>query len=132
MSGMKPSERRHFGQKLEEQAWLWLEQKQKEAEIPCRLIAKNFYARRGELDLVVEMGLDLQLELVIVEVRGRGEGAWQTHLEVIDFQKLQSLRRATEAFLLQYQGKARTMRIDLLFWDGQTWSWFQNVDPGSG
>jgi Holliday junction resolvase-like predicted endonuclease len=129
---MKPSERRHFGQKLEEEAWLWLEQKQKDSEIPCRLIAKNFYARRGELDLVMEEGAAPGVELVIIEVRGRGEGAWQTHLEVIDFQKLQSLRRATEAFLLQYQGQARSLRIDLLFWDNGVWSWFRNIDPGVG
>jgi Holliday junction resolvase-like predicted endonuclease len=129
---MKPSERRHFGQKLEEEAWLWLEQKQKDSEIPYRLLAKNFYARRGELDLVMEEGAGPQLELVIIEVRGRGEGAWQTHLEVIDFSKLQSLRRATEAFLLQYQGQARSLRIDLLFWDNGVWSWFRNIDPGVG
>ncbi len=129
---MKPSERRHFGQKLEEQAWLWLEQRQKDSEIPCRLIAKNFYARRGELDLVMEEGIGPGVELVIIEVRGRGEGAWQTHLEVIDFQKIQSLRRATEAFLLQYQGQARSLRIDLLFWDNGVWSWFRNIDPGTG
>jgi Holliday junction resolvase-like predicted endonuclease len=129
---MKPSERRHFGQKLEEEAWLWLEQKQKDSETPCRLIAKNFYARRGELDLVMEEGAGPGLELVIIEVRGRGEGAWQTHLEVIDFQKLQSLRRATEAFLAQYRGQARSLRIDLLFWDNGVWSWFRNIDPGTG
>ena len=129
---MKPSERRHFGQKLEEEAWLWLEQKQKDSEIPCRLIAKNFYARRGELDLVMEEGAGPQVELVIIEVRGRGEGAWQTHLEVIDFPKLQSLRRATEAFLVQYQGQARSLRMDLLFWDNGVWSWFRNIDPGTG
>lgn len=129
---MKPSERRHFGQQLEEQAWLWLEQKQKDSDIPCKLIAKNFYARRGELDLVIEEGTGSGIELVIIEVRGRSEGAWQTGLEVIDFQKLQCLRRASQAFLLQYSGTARSMRIDLLFWESGVWSWFRNIDPGIG
>ncbi len=120
-----PSRKFHFGLEHEERAVRLLQDQD------AVVIARNFRARGGELDIVIEESRgDGPPELVFVEVRVRRKGSWMGQLEAIDPFKLECLRRACGAFLARYRGKARTARLDLMVWDGDAWSRFRNLDPG--
>jgi putative endonuclease len=95
-----------------------------------RLIARNWRCRSGELDLVFEEapGPGRAPELAFVEVRFRdAQSAWQTPLESVGGPKLIRLRRAMGVFLARYRGPARSVRLDVLEWDGKGWAHRQAV-----
>jgi putative endonuclease len=109
-----------FGVQSEDRAKEWFL-----ANRRARCLVQNFRCKAGELDLVFEeqVGrfLEVAVELVIVEVKARSPGAPVQGVDSITWRKKQRLRRAGEVFLLSYRGKARSIRFDLLAWDGSDW-----------
>lgn len=111
--------RLHFGKAMEEKALEWFKARHSD----CRLLARNYLIRGGELDLVLEDAG----ELVFVEVRARLPGSIQSGLESVTLPKQLRLRRAIRHFLARYQGPARSARFDILAWDGSQWSHYPDV-----
>ncbi|MGK5088412.1 YraN family protein [Bdellovibrionota bacterium FG-2] len=120
------SSTREIGSQFEAQALEWLVSRNPGGLL--KPIAQNFSVRGGELDLVFEQWLATgELELVVVEVRARQQGSWVDGLESVDGVKQRKLRRALAAFLLRYEGLAQSIRIDVMAWDGRSWSHVQNA-----
>jgi putative endonuclease len=89
------------------------------ARYPGRLIARNYRWQGGEVDLILEEpGRSGELELVFVEVRARTPGGWVRAEESITYPKQRRLLKTIERFLAGYRGPARTVRIDVLAWNG--------------
>lgn len=90
----------------------------------ARVVARNFRAKAGEIDLIVEETIASgAVELVFVEVRGRSsEHPWVSAEESIDAGKLWRIWKTADAFLQTYAGRAKSMRLDVLAWDGERWS----------
>lgn len=110
------------------------------ANRPCILLSKNYRYQRGEIDLIFEEcgslayersseGLTLKpsIELVFVEVRYRPKLGMVTAVESVGWVKQVRMRRAADRFLASYCGQAKTVRYDLLVWDGQTWNHLPNL-----
>jgi putative endonuclease len=75
-----------------------------------RIVRRNFRALGAEIDLVAMDGDTL----VFIEVKTRrsfGAGAPE---EAVDIRKQSRLRRAGEAFAIQYGASERTMRFDIV------------------
>lgn len=107
-----------YGKETEDLALEWFLKK-----FPARLIARNYRCKMGELDLVFEQ----DLELIFVEVRARQVGAWVSGIESVGPKKLQRLRKAINHFLIFYRGRAKQIRVDILAWDGETWTHLPNI-----
>ncbi len=86
-----------------------------------RLVARNFRFRLGEIDLIFEV----ERVLVFVEVRARLNPV-QSGLESVDWKKQRKLARAIRWYLASYRGRAREIRVDVLQWDGSSWTHFPN------
>ena len=113
---------REIGSQFESQALEWL-MSRVSTKAPLKLIARNFSVRGGELDLVFEQWLASgELELVVVEVRARQPGSWVGGLESVDAFKRRKMKRALGVFLLNYEGLAASIRIDVMAWDGREWT----------
>lgn len=104
------------GTQLESKAAAYLE------AFGYRIIARNFRTRSGEIDLIAEIQLDRGIELVFIEVRLRGLGAWASAPESITRAKRARLDRAARIWLETYRGRARSMRFDLVYSDGNAMS----------
>lgn len=130
-SGLKPAEKRAFGNRIEERAAQWYT-----ANRGARVIARNFLKRTGEIDLILEEKLpDGRYELVFVEVRARDPRSWVSGIESVSFPKQRRLQRTAEIFLSQYRGKATRLRFDVMSWDGESWERIHNArlgDAGAG
>ncbi len=115
--------RHTLGKESEDLALQWfLDQK------CCRLIARNYRSRGGELDLIFEETLESrQIELVFVEVRARAAEAMVDGLHSVGWKKQRRLKHTIAHFLMNYQGQARTLRIDLLYRDGIIWNYLPNL-----
>ncbi len=116
--------RHQFGKETEERALEWfLNQK------AAKLLLRNFYCKFGEIDLIFEETLPQNqgIELVFVEVRARSSQGWVTGPESVHLSKQQRLKRTGNYFLSRYQGRAQSIRFDLLFWNGTTWGYIQNL-----
>lgn len=116
--------RHEWGREAENKALEWfLEQR-----MTSQLIARNYRCRWGEIDLIFEeLRKDRGIfELVFVEVRARSPRTWVSGLQSVGWKKRQSLRRTADHFLVKYQGLAKTVRFDLLYWDGKIWSYLPN------
>lgn len=106
-----------------------------------RVLAQNYRSRFGEIDLVVEethpaairelaggrAGVGSRVELVMIEVRARAKGSWVSGLESVTFPKQLRLRKVIEKFLARYQGKAQSVRCDVMEWDGEKLTHFPNA-----
>lgn len=107
------------------------------------LVKKNYRCKQGEIDLIFEersftlydaplrrsLPKNQQIpihepltELVFVEVRYRPKEALVSGIESVGWKKQLRMKRAAEHFLASYRGNAKTLRYDLLVWDG--WDWF--------
>ncbi|HTP13779.1 MAG TPA: YraN family protein [Bacteroidota bacterium] len=75
-----------------------------------RILQKNYYYDRGEIDLVAEDG-DV---LVFVEVKARSSGSHGTAEESITPEKENFLKRTAEGYLLEHQIEQRRCRFDLV------------------
>lgn len=96
----------------------------------CRILARNFRTRRGELDLVIE---DAEV-LAVVEVRRRRWGAILSAAASVDRRKQARLVMATRAFLAQHPALANwPVRFDVLaFESGDQPQWIRNAfEPAS-
>jgi putative endonuclease len=94
----------------------------------ARLIGKNFRCKVGELDLIFEELLPTgKQELVFVEVRARAAEGMVDGPQSVDFKKQQRLKKTVDYFLLRYSGKAQSLRMDLLSWNGTEWSHLENI-----
>jgi Holliday junction resolvase-like predicted endonuclease len=127
----------HFGLKMERQAEVWFLANSPQA----RLIARNFRSRIGEIDLIFEESLEVasrrhpagaDVELVFVEVRARLDGSWQSGLESVGPVKQRRLTRTIELFLSRYRGRARSVRIDILDWNGRDWAHIRDLRDLAG
>lgn len=74
----------------------------------CRVLARNFSARVGEIDLVVESGP----VLVFVEVKGRRDADPR---EAVNERKMERIRRAAEVWLARTGEHERDLRFDVVF-----------------
>ena len=90
----------------------------------ARIVARNFRARGGELDLVVEEAVG---DLVIVEVRARTSGGWVSAAESVDWRKRKKILHTAQLFLMKYRGPACAVRFDLYCWDGIRVDWVRNI-----
>jgi putative endonuclease len=75
-----------------------------------RIVARNFRAPGGEIDLVAMEGETL----VFVEVKMRRSLAAGAPEEAVDARKEQRLRRAASAFAARMRAGARPMRFDIV------------------
>lgn len=108
-----------LGKETETQAEAWFL-----AQGNYRLLSKNFRCKMGEIDLIFEHG---KTELVFVEVKGRSLGSLVDGIHSIDWKKKRRLHRTIQYFMTQYRGVARTMRLDVLAKDGESWTHLPNV-----
>jgi putative endonuclease len=76
----------------------------------CRILARNYRCRGGEVDIVV----DDQGELVFVEVRTRRAGGLVGPEESVTLLKRQRLLRAAEHYLQATDCADRPWRVDLV------------------
>ena len=77
----------------------------------CRVLARNYQRRSGEIDLVV---LDGE-QLAFVEVRHRGAGAWVSPLASVDASKQRRLARTAALFLADHpEHRFREARFDIV------------------
>jgi Holliday junction resolvase-like predicted endonuclease len=119
------SDRHEFGVETEERAVQWFVLHRK-----GKLISRNFRRKVGEIDLIFEEEVPetSELELVFVEVRGRSSvKSWISGPEGVTIKKRKRLQKAASLFLNQYCGKAKTIRFDFLFWNGDAWNYIPNV-----
>jgi putative endonuclease len=96
--------RRRFGNAGEAAAATHLE------KAGYRIVARNHTCRRGEVDLVAEMG---EL-LVFVEVRTRETAAFGGPEETVNYRKQQRVVLAAQDFLMRWRGPARGARFDVV------------------
>lgn len=111
-----------YGKEAEQNACEWFLK-----NFQARLIAQNYRCKTGELDLVFEQSDAQGTDLVVVEVKARRAGAMVRGIESISPEKLRRLRKTIRHFQLGYNGKARTIRLDVLSWDGKRWDYIKNV-----
>lgn len=80
------------------------------------------------MDIVLEEGP----ELVFVEVRARVQSAMSDGIASVGFKKQLRLRQTIEFYLTNYRGEAKTVRVDILAWDGRKWTEARNVQLAGG
>jgi putative endonuclease len=115
-------QRHQLGASVEREAAHWMKAR------GGRLIAQNYRCRVGEIDLILEeQRPDGQTELVFVEVRARSLGGWVSGVESVDWKKRRKLSRTIAHFLVHYRGCATAVRVDILGWDGQSWTHLCNA-----
>ncbi|MBY0470614.1 YraN family protein [bacterium] len=114
--------KRGYGFKVEEHALRWF----LENRPGSRCIAKNYYSKVGELDLVFEEPGPRGVELVFLEVKAR-IGVPPSY-ECVDYRKRRRLALAAKRFLIRYRGPASQIRFDFLVWDGSDWDHLINAE----
>jgi putative endonuclease len=81
-----------------------------------RCLLRNYRARRGELDLVMEDGETI----VIAEVRSRSQVGFGGPLESVDFRKQQRIIKATLQLMVERPRLAnRPFRFDVIGFDSK-------------
>lgn len=95
-------------------------------------LISNYRCKGGEIDHVFEefQLLSSEWELVFVEVRYRAPQGWIDGIESITPQKRLRLIRAARHFLAHYQGRCKSIRFDVLYWDGLVWTHLQAAWTG--
>jgi putative endonuclease len=88
------------------------------------LLARNWHARGGELDLVMlERGT-----VVIVEVRQRRSGAFGGAAASVDARKQARIVQATRAWLAAHpQHARRDLRFDVVAFEGDAVEWIRSA-----
>jgi putative endonuclease len=98
------TERQRVGDEGERAAALFLE------GLGYRIVARNHRTRRGEVDLIVELGDTL----AFVEVRTRADDRFGAPEETVDGRKQARLVAAARDFLLGWRGPERAIRFDVV------------------
>ncbi len=75
-----------------------------------RILQRNYFYDRGEIDLIAEDGP----VLVFVEVKARSSGSYGTAEESITPEKEGFLKRTAEGYLLEHNIDQRQCRFDLV------------------
>lgn len=89
-----------------------------------RCVARNFHARRGEVDLITLEGE----VLVFVEVRARSATGHGRPEETVDRRKRTRLIHAAQAFLAKHPDHAaRTCRFDVVALDPEGLRWIPDA-----
>ena len=86
------------------------------------VIARNWRGRRGELDVVVDSGL----ELVVVEVRSRRSGV-DPLSTLVSRSKWSSIQRTTAEFLYRSRLENRFVRFDVVGVSGDEVEWLEDA-----
>ena len=107
------SNRRSYGATYEDKAREHL------LALGYRFVAQNVNFKSGEIDLIFEQLLGRKIELVFVEVRKRSNEGWISAEESVTFPKQRTLKNAVTQYLQRYRGKASSMRIDLIAFNGE-------------
>jgi putative endonuclease len=98
-------QRKQLGAEAEQLAAAQLE------EAGCRIIARNWRCRSGELDLVVES----EGRIVFVEVRSRrSTGSYGTPQESVTFHKQRQVRETAQRFLAANRMLEVPVRFDVM------------------
>lgn len=104
------------GRAGEDLAWAFLEKQ------GCRLIARNWHCRYGEIDLIVQHNGTL----VFVEVKYRRNGNFGGSAYSINAAKLAKLQRSIETYLQQHGNSI--CRLDAILIEGSNEpQWIQNI-----
>ncbi len=89
----------------------------------CRIVARNWHCRYGEIDIIAEDGA----VLVFVEVRQRSSGTFGGAAASITAAKLAKMSRSAEAWLQQHRPQA-ACRLDAVLIEGQQPpQWLKNI-----
>ena len=93
-----------------------------------KLVCRNYWTRRGEIDLVMRDGN----ELVFVEVRQRTNTAYGRPEETVNRSKRARLRLAADHFLQQFaEFHSQPCRFDIFAVTGNdvdnTWQWINDA-----
>ena len=116
-------ERHRLGRESEAMAADWFLTSKK-----AKLLARNYRAKCGELDLIFEELLPSGLfELVFIEVRAKSNRNWTDGPQSIDPWKQEKLKKTASHYLSRYRGRAQSLRLDLLAWDGVSWTYLPNL-----
>ncbi len=117
-SSKVPAKRRAFGARIERLAERWLLES---SGADFRLLARNYFARGGELDLVCEERFPSgRVELVFIEVRARpSRRDWHGALESVSLVKRRRTEKAARRYLMHYRGRATSIRFDVIGWEGR-------------
>jgi putative endonuclease len=116
-------ERHKLGRETEALAAIWFLTHKN-----ATLLAKNYRAKCGEIDLIFEEILPGGLhELVFVEVRAHSDRNWMNGPQSVDSWKQQRLKTTATHYLTRYLGSAQSLRLDLLSWDGELWTYLPNL-----
>jgi putative endonuclease len=105
--------RRGYGATYEDRARDYL------SGLGYQFIAQNVNFKSGEIDLIFEQNIGRKVELVFVEVRKRSGYGWVSAEESVTFPKQRTLRNAITQYLYRYRGRASSMRIDLIAFQGE-------------
>ena len=89
------------------------------------LLARNYYSRQGEIDLVMSH----QDYIVFVEVRHRLSSKYGGALESITWHKQQKLRKTALSFLTQHKAHNSACRFDVLCYSGALKQLNARTDP---
>lgn len=112
-----------FGTSVERLAEAWYL-----SNFSCSLVARNFRIKSGEIDLIFEQHMSSErVELVFVEVRARLAASWESGIESVGPKKIHKLHRTISFFLQKYRGPAKTLRLDVMAWDGEKWERVENA-----
>jgi putative endonuclease len=87
-----------------------------------RVIARNWYCRHGEIDLIAQDGDSL----VFVEVKQRTGNAFGGVQQSISASKLGKIRQAAELYLSQFT-HSPFCRIDAVYIQGSKIEWLKNI-----
>ncbi len=104
--------KRQMGNRREEQAVSFLRKK------GYRILARNFYCRQGEIDIIGEH----EGYLVFIEVKYRGGRGCGDPAEAVDWRKQQKLYRAARYYLYKNgyeEDKACRFDVIALYGDGR-------------
>jgi putative endonuclease len=113
LSPEESANRRGYGATYEDRARDYL------SALGYQFIAQNVNFKAGEIDLIFEQNIGRKVELVFVEVRKRSGYGWVSAEESVTFPKQRTLRNAITQYLHRYRGRASSMRIDLIAFQGE-------------
>lgn len=90
-----------------------------------KILAKNFHAREGEVDIVAR---DRDGETIIfVEVKARRNQKFGSAIEAVDERKLEKIAAAGERFLQKNSLENSAWRVDVIAIDGGKLKWIRGV-----
>ncbi|MCK5471718.1 YraN family protein [Candidatus Gracilibacteria bacterium] len=87
------------------------------------ILAKNFHAREGEVDIVARDGETI----IFVEVKARRNQKFGSAIESVDERKLEKIAAAGERFLQKNSLENSAWRVDVIAIDEGKLKWIRGV-----